>query len=187
MSAAVWPPNGAVPTLTDVVGFSSAPAALERFPSGTEQSSIERPTERLSELTFGLDGGMPLESNAAPDWATQGVPLGEWPMQPMASGGHEQALSLDASPPAAPDRVDPVAPSLAIDAALQDALARRVLADVQQQVERLLEYRLREALTPALQRMADALVQDVRDELAQTLNDVVRRAVQQVVARQRPR
>ena len=67
------------------------------------------------------------------------------------------------------------------------ALCQRVLLDVQRQVDLMLEYRLREALAPMLARLADALIREARDELAVTLRDVVARAVNQEVARQRPR
>lgn len=64
-------------------------------------------------------------------------------------------------------------------------LVNRVLAEVQQRVDNMLEYRLREALAPLLARYADELVAQARDELARTLRDVVARAVAQELARSR--
>jgi hypothetical protein len=78
----------------------------------------------------------------------------------------------------------PQAAGLAID---EDQLIERVLADLQRQVELMLEYRLREVLTPALTRATDALVKDARVELASTLRDVVARAVAQEILRHRGR
>ena len=64
-------------------------------------------------------------------------------------------------------------------------LTERVLADVQRQVELMLEHRLREALMPALSRAGDALVLEVRTELASTLRELVSRAVAQAMAQEK--
>lgn len=56
-------------------------------------------------------------------------------------------------------------------------LEQRVLADIQNQVDLMLEVRLREALAPALVRATDALVRDARKELTSTLRDIVAKAV----------
>jgi hypothetical protein len=69
----------------------------------------------------------------------------------------------------------------------EGALIERVLADLQRQVELMLEYRLREVLTPALTRATEALMRDARVELASTLRDVVARAVAQELSRHRGR
>jgi hypothetical protein len=68
---------------------------------------------------------------------------------------------------------------------LEERITQRVLADLQRQVELMLEYRMREMLTPLLNRLADNVVREVRSELASTLRDVVARAVAQEVARHR--
>jgi hypothetical protein len=70
-------------------------------------------------------------------------------------------------------------------ASVEDAWRKRILADVQRQVDQMLEVRLREALAPALTRLTDALVRDARAELAAALNDVVARAVAQELSRHR--
>ena len=62
-----------------------------------------------------------------------------------------------------------------------------VMAGLQQRVDQMFEFRLREALGPVLARAADLVVSDARTELAHTLRDVVARAVSQEVARRRPR
>jgi hypothetical protein len=66
-------------------------------------------------------------------------------------------------------------------------LTQRVLADVQRQVELMLEIRLREALAPALSRATDALIRDARKELTAALRDIVSRAVAQELARREDR
>ncbi|MBC7730481.1 MAG: hypothetical protein H7306_01095 [Bacteriovorax sp.] len=69
----------------------------------------------------------------------------------------------------------------------EEQVVERVLADLQRQVDLMLEYRLREALTPLLARAADSVIRDARGELASTLRDVVARAVAQELARHRNR
>jgi len=69
----------------------------------------------------------------------------------------------------------------------EEQLVQRVLTDLQRNADLMLEYRLRQALAPALARLSDALIRDVRDELAVTLHDVVSRAVNQELARHRGR
>jgi hypothetical protein len=69
----------------------------------------------------------------------------------------------------------------------EDRITDRVLADLQQQIDAVLEYRMREMLTPILARAADALVRDARNELTRVLRDVVSRAVAQELLRQRSR
>ena len=69
----------------------------------------------------------------------------------------------------------------------EDDLTQRILADVQRQVDVMLETRMREALAPVLARLTDALVREARSELASTLRDVVARAVAQEISRHRSR
>ena len=91
------------------------------------------------------------------------------------------APSADAEPePGLP----PDAEATVID---EGDIARRVLGDVQRQIDLMLEYRLREALAPVLARLGDTLIRELRDELASTLRDVVVRAVAQEIDRQRGR
>jgi hypothetical protein len=67
----------------------------------------------------------------------------------------------------------------------EDQIVQRVLADLQRQIDLMLETRMRETLTPALNRAGDALVRDLRHELASTLRDVIAQAVAQELARHR--
>lgn len=92
----------------------------------------------------------------------------------------------------APPTVDPQALRAVADAAGamsrsldHERLTERILQDVLRQVEQIVEYRVREALTPVLARLADALVREARTELASTLRDVVARSVAQELRRQR--
>lgn len=66
-------------------------------------------------------------------------------------------------------------------------IVEAVLIGLQQRVDLMLEYRLREALAPLLARATDAILQEARVELAHTLRDVVARAVGQELTRRRLR
>lgn len=92
------------------------------------------------------------------------------------------AATVTPSPPFAPPV--PAAAPRTLD---EDELVQRVLADVQRQVELMLEVKLREALAPVLTRATDALMREARNELASTLREVVARAVSQEISRHRGR
>lgn len=100
---------------------------------------------------------------------------------------------VDVSKPEGPASTQSVAARLAATRAAQapeiseDQLVERILAEVQRQVDMVLEHRLREKLAPALTRLTDALVRESRAELASTLRDVVARAVAQELSRHRTR
>ena len=70
---------------------------------------------------------------------------------------------------------------------VEDQLVERVWADLQRQVDLMLEYRLRETLAPILSRATEAVLRDTRQQLASTLRDVVARAVAQELSRHRGR
>jgi hypothetical protein len=106
------------------------------------------------------------------DWRASAAP----PNAPPASV-EETAIADTAAAPA------PVEHALPTEA----ELVEQVLAQVQRQVDLMIEYRMREALTPLLARATDNLVRDARNELASTLRDVVARAVAQELTRHRNR
>lgn len=92
-------------------------------------------------------------------------------------------ISLDSLPVLA----EAVSPAALQPEVSEAQLAQRVLADVQKQVDGMLEFRLREALAPVLARHTEAIVRDLRDELSRTLKDVVARSVTQELAKLRQR
>jgi len=99
----------------------------------------------------------------------------------------EQALPLP-EPAETLAEVEPEPAPVPEDPAVVEArITQHVLVDLQRQVDLMLEYRLREALSPALARVCDMLIREARTELASTLRDVVARAVAQELARQRAR
>ena len=117
----------------------------------------------------------------------QGVPtlteVVDWPAVPRPSG---LIPSLDRpTDTAMTERGAPPPPPIILPS--EEQVVQRVLADLQRQVDLMLEYRLREVLTPLLARAADSVIRDARGELASTLRDVVARAVAQELARHRNR
>jgi hypothetical protein len=73
------------------------------------------------------------------------------------------------------------------DAVDEAELTQRVLVDVQRQIDRMFEFRMRESVGPVFARLLDAFLTETREELNKTLHDEVRRAVAQELARHRPR
>ena len=93
-------------------------------------------------------------------------------------------VAPEAPAPAASAEPPPAAPPPQLS---DDELRKLILADLQRQVDQMLEVRLREALTPALTRLTDALLRETRGELASTLRDMVAHAVAQELSRHRNR
>jgi hypothetical protein len=108
-----------------------------------------------------------------------------WP-QALPSGA---ASILLAPPGAAAESSEPFEPAEPSEpfASLpsDDELVQRVLADLQRQVDLMLEYRLREVLAPLLARATDSLIREARGELTSALREMVARAVAQEMSRHR--
>ncbi|XVJ69273.1 MAG: hypothetical protein HEQ39_06190 [Rhizobacter sp.] len=64
-----------------------------------------------------------------------------------------------------------------------DLLTQQVMTDIQQQIDAMLEVRLKEALAPIVTRLTDALARDARSELAKVMKEVVSRCVAEEVRR----
>ena len=90
--------------------------------------------------------------------------------------GRESVVAPWPAPPtpAVTSEPSPVAPVLD-----EARMLRLVLADLEPRVARLLEERLREALAPALARVADGLIREVRAELVTVVRELVAQAVAQ--------
>lgn len=101
-------------------------------------------------------------------------PLSRLPTLTEVVSEGQRPVGLSA-PPRAPEPVD------------ESHIVDSVMVGLQQRVDQMFEFRLREALGPVLARAADLVVQDARQELAHTLRDVVARAVTQELARRRQR
>ncbi len=100
----------------------------------------------------------------------------------VGGGGMPAASPLSAAPSGATSSSAPV--PVAID---EQAIVQKVHADLQRQIDGMLEYRLREAIGPILARTSELLVRELRQELGKTMKDVVARSVAQEIARQRSR
>jgi len=147
-------PTRAVPTLTEVLHLQHEVAAEV---VGSAVSTI---------VTL-------LPSPAAGAERTSSLPL-DLDLDELG-GVDASAVATDGAAP-----VEPTRP--AIDDGRE--LVERVLVDVQRRVDLMLEYRLREALTPALARMTDNFIRDTRNELAATLREIVARAVDAELSRE---
>ena len=95
-------------------------------------------------------------------------------------------LHLDIEPANLPSSAPVEAPS-GLSASDVDQVSARVMTDLQRQIDRMFEFRVREAAAPLIGRLVEQLVTELRDELTLTLSDVVRKAVSQEIARQRGR
>lgn len=95
-------------------------------------------------------------------------------------------LHLDIEPANLPSSAPAAAPS-GLSASDVDQVSARVMADLHRQIDRMFEFRVREAAAPLIGRLVEQLVTELRDELTLTLSDVVRKAVSQEIARQRGR
>jgi hypothetical protein len=119
----------------------------------------------------------------------------DWPSDGAVEAQAAPVAALDESPIALPPLVAPVPPAppappvVQAVAEAEDARAVEdaVMAELQQRVDLMFEYRLREALAPTLARVTDLLIREAREEVALTLRDVVSRAVAQEIARRRQR
>ena len=69
----------------------------------------------------------------------------------------------------------------------EDELVQRVLEGLGGQIDLLFDHRMRDAVVPALARVADQLVDGLKTELARTLHEMVSRAVTVELARERQR
>ena len=92
-----------------------------------------------------------------------------------ASASSEPAAGAGATPAARPPGGKPTPNEV--------QLTQRVLADLQRQVELMLEVRLREALAPLLARATDTLVRDARKELTAAMRDIVAKAIAKELGR----
>ena len=88
-------------------------------------------------------------------------------------------------PPKEAQRIEAGAAPLHPPRMAEDQMIQQVLAEVQRQVDLMLEYRMREVLTPLFTRATDSLIRDARGELASALRDLVARAVAQELSRHR--
>jgi hypothetical protein len=179
-------------------------APPESVPSSIASGGVVAPVAEASPSSAALPitaPSMAAPSVAAPaiaatDIAAPAVAAQSVAAHPVAAAAALPAAALPAASDAAARTA--VAPAVAAPAVAapalapsslpdEDELTARILADLQRQLDAVLEYRIREALAPVLARATDALVRDARHELTRTLRDVVARTVAQELLRQRTR
>ena len=154
------PPPGTIPTLTEVVAWPDAVLAVEE--TVPVQSAPVAPP---------IPAPAPTPVAAAPESVHAVEPIAPpAPVQAAVPAPVPATPAMSAAAPATTTR-----PTTASPADVQ--LTQRVLADLQRQVELMLEVRLREALAPILARASDALVRDARKELTAAMRDIVSRSI----------
>ena len=122
--------------------------------------------ERLPTLTEVVELDLPADGLSAPDLLLLPVlPFG-FDFSPAT------AVEAVASAPE-PARVEPD----------PEALVAQVLCELAPRIDALFEARLREALAPALARVADGLIRDAGGEVSATLRALVEETVAQVLRR----
>ena len=172
-----------VPTLTEVIEplHLDTDAAPDTAPASADEPPHMIVTRNLPEKKGGTPDWVPLKTLVLPthpDGEAPASELGQPPVDlsdvPLLS---DPVLTSEvvASMPAQPAELT------------HEQLVQRVMVDVQRRVDSMLEFRLREALTPILARHTEALIRDMRDELSLTMRDVVTRSVAHELAKLRPR
>lgn len=154
-----------VPTLTEVV---SVPAAS---PARTDGATATR--ERTPEP-------VPVEPTSSERAASEHAPehaASERAVSEAVSTESTAGPAADAGVGADPARLRPS----------DEELTATILAGLQRQVDAVLEFRVRELLTPILNRATDAVVREAKNELARSLRDLVARSVAEEMRRQRLR
>ena len=212
MSQPPRPAPSHVPTLTEVIEIPEVlPTPVQPTTGTAEALSSEPESTWMAAVVAGsvqpaaaVDTSAPLAPVAAPPAS---VPLAMPPVMPVVTApvasppvlaSVPEPLPIPASllkpvsapvqPLSSPTPVPaPLTPARGASGVDEAAMAQRVFSEVQRQIDGMLEYRLREALTPILARTSEALVRELRQELSKTMRDVVSRAVAQEVARQRGR
>lgn len=108
---------------------------------------------------------------------------------PTAPAPAHAPASRTPQPPARTAEVPAAAAAAATAAAAidEEALVQRVLAEAMRQAGPIVERRLRLALAPALARLADAFVQNARDEITRSVHEALVKALEQELARRKPR
>jgi hypothetical protein len=140
------------------------------------------PPASVPTLTEVVDAPEGVAASAAAPAATPTAAYEPVVVEPTAPAAATPSESLAASVPAG---AAPVAPAAAAVVPSESQLVERILEDLQHQVDLVVEYRIRERLTPILERAGDVLVREARAELSRSLREVVARAVASELRRQR--
>jgi hypothetical protein len=186
-----------VPVLTEVIELLDVPASADANPAGGAQvddvlsppaaplpQGFAPPPPLHAQPTLVSTAPLLVDALDVPEGgslAPAPLPLAQAALSTPAGTSTTTATAL----PLASASLSPLAQAAGLPDEAQ--IAQRVLADVQRQIDGMLEYRLREALAPILARSSEALVRELRQELSKTMRDVVARSVAQEVARHKPK
>ena len=169
MTPARSAPPDSVPTLTEVIDWPRA-ASAPGEPPVEEPPALPTPEPVR-------DPGDPLPTQDPP---TEPEPAKDPPPVPEGE---------PARPPVHAEERTAAAPSAPAEpgAGLPDErqLKERILVDLQRQIDAVVEYRMREVLTPILTRATDSIVRDARAELSRSLRTWIDQSVAQELRRQR--
>lgn len=169
MTPARGGPPDIVPTLTEVIEWPRAELppnrpAVEEPPLGPSSEPVRDPEDPLPEQD------PPTVPEPAED--PPAVPGDEPPPPPVRAAAEVSAAA----------RVAPLSEGNVID---ERQLKERILVDLQRQIDAVIEYRMREVLTPILTRATDSIVRDARAELSRSLRTWIDQSVAQELRRQR--
>lgn len=190
MSQGIQPNPAQVPTLTEVIELLSPTPMRE---SGMQD--VPRPPPPPQ----GTPGAEPIVTRGLPSEVgpmnTVVVPTLDTVVEPVVPLANLPVLDAVVPEPQAELPLDVPLTAQAAAAEARAALpeiseaqlAQRVLADVQRQIDGMLDFRLKEAIGPLLAKHSEALVRDLREELSRTMRDVVARSVTQEMAKLRQR
>ena len=169
-----------VPTLTEVIEPLHLDTDVAPAPAPAGEPPHMIVTRNLPEKE-GAPGWVPLKTLVLPPHLEGEVPMPEFGQPPLD-------LS-DVPLLSEPVLTSEVVSSLPVKSAelSHEQIVHRVMLDVQRRVDSMLEFRLKEALTPILARHTEALIREMRDELSITMRDVVTRSVAQELAKLRQR
>jgi hypothetical protein len=159
-------PPQSVPILTEVISWPDEPSTAQ----GERRPTVDPAAGGVAGPHDADAGGQLTRPPAVDETA------------PMSSAGPPPDVPPSQAPAGETSSREPVPTGGALD---EHALARRVLLELQGRLDGVLEYRVREVLTPILDRAADALVRDARRELSRSLAELVTRAVADELRRQR--
>jgi hypothetical protein len=178
-NAPVMPWQTPVPDAPGQAAWQPDPVALAEAP-GPVVVAVDR------ELTPGAGGAIATEDVPAfllaPQSLVQPAPAHQaeaWAGSVATAGAAAEVVPADVEQ--GPEH------GAELGAEQQEQIVHNVLTELQRRTDLMLEYRLRETLTPILARLCDALIKDAREDLATTLRDVVTRAVTQELTRHRPK
>jgi hypothetical protein len=187
-------PTLQVPVLTEIVHMADSleqetvPGALIGEPDQPDQAALTPAVTSESAIAQAVAKWVTPVAGAASPPPTPAAPVASAPVDPLTfdhyipqtASGFASGWWMDEAKSAPAPTVQTTAAQAALT---QELLVKRVLAGLDRQVSEVFETRLREVVAPALLRLSDALLAELRHQLTLSLRDMVTRAVAVEVAR----